>query len=115
MKQLHAQAVVVGGGAGGFAVAYTLAKNNIKTILVEKNSGLGGTSVYGGVNCWEPGVAQGELHQIIQQKLFDIPNACAKVWTIHYCCTLIASLRMILQSILGDFLLPIPTRPMTKR
>lgn len=77
MKQIHTQAVVVGGGAGGFAAAYTLAKNNIKTVLVERNPGLGGTSVYGGVNCWEPGVAQGELHQIIQQKLSDIPNACA--------------------------------------
>ena len=77
MKQIHTQAVVVGGGAGGFAAAYTLAKNNIKTILIERNSGPGGTSVYGGVNCWEPGVASGELHQIIQQKLSTIPHACA--------------------------------------
>ena len=82
MKQIHTQAVVVGGGAGGFAAAYTLARNNIKTVLIEKNSGPGGTSVYGGVNCWEPGVAHGELHQIIQQKLSDIPNACAVCKTV---------------------------------
>lgn len=82
MKQIRTQAVVVGGGAGGFAAAYTLAKNNIKTILIERNSGLGGTSVFGGVNCWEPGVAQGELHQIIQQKLSNTPNACAVCKTV---------------------------------
>ncbi len=82
IKKLYAQAVVVGGGAGGFAAAYTLAKNNIKTILIEKNTGLGGTSVYGGVNCWEPGVASGELHQIIRKKLSAIPNACAVCKTV---------------------------------
>lgn len=81
-KQVQAQAVVIGGGAGGTAAAYTLAKNKIKTILVEKNPGLGGTSVYGGVNCWEPGVASGELHQLIQQKLSAIPGACAVCKTI---------------------------------
>ena len=77
MKKIIAQAVVVGGGAGGFAAAYTLAKNNIKTVLVERYPGPGGTSVYAGVNCWEPGVAQGELHRIIQEKLSEVPNACA--------------------------------------
>ncbi len=77
MKRLYTQVVVVGAGSGGFAVAYTLAKHNIKTILIEKNPGFGGTSVYGGVNCWEPGVASGELHRLIVEKLFAIPNACA--------------------------------------
>ena len=77
MKQMHSTVVVVGAGAGGFAAAYTLAKNKIKTILIEKNQGPGGTSVYGGVNCWEPGVASGELHQIIQSKLSRIPKALA--------------------------------------
>jgi len=82
MKQIYTKAVVVGGGAGGFATAYTLAKNNIKTVLVEKNCGLGGTSVYGGVNCWEPGVADGELHQIIKNKLYKMPDACAVCKTV---------------------------------
>lgn len=82
MKQIHAKAVVVGGGSGGFAAAYTLAKNKIKTVLVEKNSGLGGTSVFGGVNCWEPGVAGGELHQIIKDRLCEIQNACAVCKTV---------------------------------
>ena len=50
MQAMHVQAVVVGGGAGGVAAAYTLAKNKIRTVLVEKNPGLGGTGVYGGVN-----------------------------------------------------------------
>ncbi len=82
MKQIHTKAVVVGAGAGGFAAAYTLAKNKIKTILIEKNPGPGGTSVFGGINCWEPGVASGELHQIIKNKLSKIPNACAVCKTV---------------------------------
>ena len=82
MKQIHTKAVVVGGGSGGFAAAYTLAKNKIKTVLVEKNCGLGGTSVFGGVNCWEPGIASGELHEIIRNELQKIPNACAVCKTV---------------------------------
>ncbi|MBQ9964597.1 MAG: SDR family NAD(P)-dependent oxidoreductase [Clostridia bacterium] len=76
-KRLHAQVAVVGAGSGGFAVAYTLAKQGVKTIVIEKNLGFGGTSVYGGVNCWEPGVASGELHWLIYEKLSAVPNACA--------------------------------------
>ena len=76
-KRLHAQVAVVGAGSGGFAVAYTLAKQGVKTIVIEKNLGFGGTSVYGGVNCWEPGVASGELHWLIYEKLSTVPNACA--------------------------------------
>ena len=77
LKRIDAQVAVIGGGSGGFAAAYTLAKQQIKTILIEKNPGLGGTSVYGGVNCWEPGVASGEVHEILRDKLMEIPNACA--------------------------------------
>ena len=77
MKRIYTQVVVVGGGAGGFGVAYQLAKNRVKTVLVEKNEGLGGTAVFGGVNCWEPGVASGELHRLLQEKLSQIPHACA--------------------------------------
>lgn len=82
MQKLQTQVVVVGGGAGGFGTAYTLAKHGVQTILVEKNPGLGGTSVYGGVNCWEPGVADGELHHILKDKLYQIPNACAVCKTV---------------------------------
>lgn len=76
-KRLCTQVAVVGGGSGGFAAAYTLAKRGVRTILIEKNPGLGGTSVYGGVNCWEPGVASGEIHRILRDKLMEIPDACA--------------------------------------
>lgn len=82
MQKIQTEVAVVGGGAGGFGTAYTLAKNGIKTVLVERNPGLGGTSVYGGVNCWEPGVADGELHEIIKNKLYQIPNACAVCKTV---------------------------------
>ena len=82
LKDIYAQAVVVGAGAGGFGAAYTLAKQKIKTVLIEKNPGLGGTAVYGGVNCWEPGVATGELHQLIRKRLQAIPGACAVCKTV---------------------------------
>lgn len=82
MEKLYAQAAVVGGGSGGFGAAYTLAKHGVKTILIEKNPGLGGTSVYAGVNCWEPGVASGELHQILRQKLSEIKDGCAVCKTV---------------------------------
>lgn len=42
--------VVIGGGTAGVFAAISAAKNGIKTILVEKNSTLGGTVTTGGVN-----------------------------------------------------------------
>ncbi len=42
--------VVIGGGTAGVFAAISAAKNGAKTILVEKNSSLGGTVTTGGVN-----------------------------------------------------------------
>ena len=42
--------VVIGGGTAGVFAAISAAKNGVKTILVEKNSTLGGTVTTGGVN-----------------------------------------------------------------
>jgi len=82
MKEIKVTVAVVGIGTAGFGCAYTLLKNGVKTALIEKNNGFGGTSVFGGVNCWEPGVCDGELHNILADKLFKIPNACAVCKTI---------------------------------
>ena len=42
MKKCKYDVVIIGGGASGCACAYTCAKKNLKTLLVEKNNYLGG-------------------------------------------------------------------------
>ena len=82
MEHIKTQAVVCGGGSGGFAAAYTLAKGGINVILIEKNKGIGGTSVFAGVNCWEPGVASGKVHRELFSALSKIPDAAAVSKTV---------------------------------
>lgn len=48
--------IVVGGGSGGWAAAWSAARQGISVLLVEASGSLGGTAVHGGVNNWEPGV-----------------------------------------------------------
>lgn len=81
MEHIKAQAVVCG-GSGGFAAAYTLAKGGINVILIEKNKGIGGTSVFAGVNCWEPGVSIGKVHRELFSALSKIPDAAAVSKTV---------------------------------
>lgn len=82
MKKIKTQAVIVGGGSGGFGALYSLAKRGAHVVLVEKNAGLGGTSVYGGINCYEPGVCSGELHLLLKNELEKSANASAVCKTI---------------------------------
>lgn len=57
MKKIKTDVFILGGGSGGMGCLYRLAKNGVKVILCDKNGGFGGTSVYSGVSCWEPGVS----------------------------------------------------------
>lgn len=82
MEHIKTQAVVCGGGSGGFSAAYTLAKGGINVIVIEKNKGIGGTSVFAGVNCREPGVASGKVHRELFSALSIIPNAAAVSKTV---------------------------------
>lgn len=78
-------AVVIGAGAGGFGAAYQLAQNGLHIAIVDKNPGFGGTAVFAGVSCWEPGVSchpvLSELTEIISQIPqaggvgFSVPNS----------------------------------------
>lgn len=64
--------VIVGGGAAGFGAAcHALMHSSCHVTLIEKNPGLGGTSTYGGVNCWEPGIGGNGVHRLLAQKLLD--------------------------------------------
>ena len=61
--------VVIGGGTAGVFAAISAAKNGVKTMLVEKNSTLGGTVTTGGVNF--PGLFFAWGKQIIAGPCWD--------------------------------------------
>lgn len=78
MKQYFSDIAVLGAGSAGFAAAFTLASAGVSVVLVDKNPGPGGTSVFGGVNCWEPGVCKGNVHLLLAERLSAIPDAAAE-------------------------------------
>lgn len=88
MKRTYESEIcVVGGGSGGFSAAIRAAQSGCKTILVEKESMLGGTSTVCGVNCWEPvkGAAYG-LPQELFEKMRSIKNGCGVYHNaMHFC------------------------------
>lgn len=53
----HYDLAVIGGGSGGFGAALAAARLGVSVALIEKGDCLGGTSVRGGVHCWEMGGA----------------------------------------------------------
>jgi len=66
---LESDVVVIGGGTAGVFAAISAAKNGSKTILIEKNSALGGTITTGGVNF--PGLFFAWGKQIIDGPCWD--------------------------------------------
>ena len=68
---------VAGGGSGGFAAALRAAQSGCRTLLVEKELLLGGTSTVSGVNCWEPvtGASYG-LPRELYDRMRRIPGGC---------------------------------------
>jgi hypothetical protein len=54
-EKLRCELAVVGGGSGGFGAALAAARAGVDVVLVERSDCLGGNSVRGGVNNWEPG------------------------------------------------------------
>ena len=79
--------VVVGGGTAGVFAAISAAKNGVKTILVEKNSTLGGTVTTGNVNF--PGLFFAWGKQIIAGPCWDavmrtVKLGGARLLEFHY-------------------------------
>ena len=69
MKQ-YTDILIVGGGSSGFGAAYRILCHGKYTVtLVEPNPGLGGTSTYGGINCWEPGYSGHGVHHVLAELL----------------------------------------------
>lgn len=76
--RLNADIVIIGGGSGGTAAAWSAAVNapDKKIILIEAQNVLGGTSTLGGVNAWEPGcVGNSRLHYILYNRLSNAGKA----------------------------------------
>ena len=63
MKKIKSDVVVLGAGAGGFGALSALLKENKKVIVVDKNPDFGGTGVFAGVSCWEPGCSGFGVHR----------------------------------------------------
>ena len=68
--------VIVGGGSAGFGAAYASSLSGAKTLLIERMSGLGGVSVFGGVNCWEPGYGGMGVHLRLARDLMSGGQGC---------------------------------------
>ncbi len=65
--------LIIGGGSAGFGAAYRALRSasGLRVGLVEANPGLGGTSTYGGVNNWEPGIGGAGVHKILAKRLME--------------------------------------------
>ena len=85
MKTLKTNVCIIGAGAGGFGCLYRLLKNGINAVIVDENPGFGGTSVFGGVNCWEPGVSLDGVHQEIAAALLQCDHAAMVAKTVPNC------------------------------
>ena len=55
-EPIRCELAVIGGGSGGFGAALAAARHGVDVVLVERGDRLGGNSVIGGVNIWEPGL-----------------------------------------------------------
>lgn len=75
MKELHTKVMILGAGAGGFGAAYTFSEAGVPFVIADRNPGFGGTAVYGGVSCFEPGVSFEGVHRIISEKLLETGDA----------------------------------------
>ncbi|MDD3954514.1 MAG: FAD-dependent oxidoreductase [Lentisphaeria bacterium] len=68
--------IVVGGGSAGTAAALAASRSGARTLLIERQAILGGTSTYSGVNCWEPVCGADGFAQEFYHQLKQIPSAC---------------------------------------
>jgi ribulose 1,5-bisphosphate synthetase/thiazole synthase len=74
-EPLRCELAVIGGGSGGFGAALAAARLGVDVVLVERGDQLGGNSVRGGVNVWEPVVGATSFPFELYQRLKRAPNA----------------------------------------
>ncbi len=68
-KIVYTDVLVLGLGSAGFAAVRRALLEGASVIGVDAMEGPGGTSTYGGVNNWEPGVSYPGVHQILAKRL----------------------------------------------
>ena len=75
MMEKYTDILIVGGGSAGFGAAWrALQSGRYRVTVVEPNPGMGGTSAYGGVNCWEPGFGGQGVHRELARRLMAAGN-----------------------------------------
>ena len=74
-RAARCELAVIGGGSGGFGAALAAARLGVDVVLVEKGDCLGGTSVRGGVHCWEMGAGGTGIPFELYRRLKRIPGA----------------------------------------
>lgn len=67
--RIHCDVAVIGGGSAGFAATWAAASRGANTVLVERESELGGTSTVGGVCTWEPVCGAQGLPELLYDRL----------------------------------------------
>lgn len=74
-ETIRCELAVIGGGSGGFGAALAAARLGVDVVLVERSDKLGGNSVRGGVNIWEPGLGGTAFPFEIYRRLKREPKA----------------------------------------
>lgn len=73
---IECECLVVGGGSAGFGAALASARSGVKTMLVEKNNGLGGTSCFAGVTGYCPVMGAGGIPEEFCRLLLQDRTKC---------------------------------------
>lgn len=83
--QIKTKVCVLGAGAGGTGCVYRLLQNGIDTVVMDRNPDFGGTSVYAGVDGFEPGVSLPGIHEKLRDALMAMPLACHVLQDVPNC------------------------------
>lgn len=75
MRIFHTDILVLGLGSAGSAAVYRALQGGASVVGAEQMAGPGGTSTYGGVNNWEPGVSFPGMHAEIARRLMERGDA----------------------------------------
>lgn len=78
-QSLGCDVCVIGGGSGGIGAGVAAARAGARTVLVERNQMLGGTSTMAWVHSWEPSVGAGGLPKQLFERMRRDPVGCQQV------------------------------------
>jgi hypothetical protein len=76
-RMRHYDVCVIGGGSGGIGAAIAASRAGMKTLLVERETMLGGTSTLAGVNNWETTAGATGIPRDLYDRMSRTPGAVA--------------------------------------